>query len=85
MEDIGSSVVWFVGVREEWIDGDCIVQWASLISHTLGTSLTHLPIHSLSKPITCPSFVWFPFPYIHGPCVQPTLNIDTIYLACRQQ
>jgi len=25
-EDIGSSVVGFVGVREEWIDGDCIVQ-----------------------------------------------------------
>jgi len=42
-EDIGSSAVGFVGVREEWIDGDCIVQWASLISHSLGTSLTHLP------------------------------------------
>ena len=42
-EDIGSSVVGFVGVREEWIDGDCIIQWASLISHTPRTSLTHLP------------------------------------------
>ena len=42
-EDIESSAVGFVGVREEWIDGDCIVQWASLIFHSLGTSLTHLP------------------------------------------
>jgi len=32
-----------LGRGEEWIDGDYLVQWASLISLPLGTSLTHLP------------------------------------------
>ena len=53
-DDIESNAVGFVGVREEWIDGDCIVQWASLLFRSLGTSLILLPIHSLSKPITSP-------------------------------
>ena len=63
-EDIGrSSVVGLVGVREEWIDGDYPVQWASILSLPLGTSLIHLP--TLAQGPTQPISFWTGLGAIH--------------------